>query len=40
MREGAHLRLDWPTVTDPTKNFETRGIVNEVVDEIIEQVNK
>jgi len=40
MREGAHLRLDWPTVTDPTKNFETRSIVNEVVDEIIEQINK
>jgi len=40
MRKGAHLQLDWPTVEDPFKSFETRSIVNDVVDEIVEQLNK
>ena len=40
MREGAHFQLDWPTVDNPLDNLETRSIVNEVVEEIIELVNK
>ena len=40
MREGAHFQLDWPTVDNPLDNLETRSIVNDVVDEIVELVNK
>ena len=40
MREGIHFRLNWPTVDNPLDNLETRSIVNDVVDEIVELVNK
>ena len=40
MREGAHFQLDCTTVDNPLDNLETRSIVNEVVEEIIELVNK
>jgi len=40
LHEGAHLRIDWPTVDDPLDNLETRSIVDEVTTEIIELVNK
>ena len=36
----AHFRLNWPTVDNPLDNLETRSIVNDVVEEIIELVNK
>ncbi len=40
LHEGAHLRIDWPTVDDPLDNLETRSIVDEVTTEISELVNK
>ena len=40
LREGAHFRLDWPTVDDPRKSLETLQMVQEVTTEIIELVNK
>ena len=40
LREGAHFRLNWPTVDDPRKSLETLQMVQEVTTEIIELVNK
>ena len=40
LREGAHFKLNWPTVDDPRKSLETLQMVQEVTTEIIELVNK
>ena len=40
LREGAHFRLDWPTVENPFDNLETRAMVQDVTNEIIELINK
>lgn len=40
LREGAHFRLDWPTVENPFDNLETRAMVQDVANEIIELINK
>ncbi len=40
LREGAHFRFDWPTVENPFDNLETRTMVQDVANEIIELINK
>ena len=40
MREGESLSFKLVTVDNPLDNLETRSIVNDVVDEIVELVNK
>jgi hypothetical protein len=40
LREGAHFKLNWPTVDNPRKNLETMQMVQDITTEIIELVNK
>jgi hypothetical protein len=40
LRDGAHFKLNLPTVDDPRKSLEIMNMVNEVTSEIIELVNK